>query len=527
MLDASRLPKYLWAEAWLHSVWLRNRAPTSALPEAKTPHEMGTGEKPNLANLIEFGRKVWVKPKKSPKLTNPAVEGHFVGYNDETKDGLRIYWPGKHLVTVERDVSFNKNDVAPHKSVQIEGGEESINSPTFTAPAAPEKPQDDGMTPQRDNNNEKSKTSETHLEPDPTPAESTPITNPAPPEPPASPPHQRRVWRNGLFEPEPDTGHGQRLRPAPGFYKKLQRTAGVVEEEQAETAFVVDDDEFGEPGGVGMDEDGGEWLSYTYEFTLAAEGGDSTPMTVGDTLASPKAEAWSAAIEAELDGIEKHETWEIVEAPPGANIIKCRYVFKVKRDAVSAIAKYKAQLVAKGFTQIFGIDYDVTYAPVVKLETLCLLLSFAASNGSVIHQADIKNAYLNAELKEELYMELPPHYNKFRTLPPEIQAQRDAGHRIIVKLKKGLYGTKQGARKWYQKLSSVFLSLGFTICSADEAVFYKYSGDHYTIVASAVDDFTIIADTLDAAELIKKQLNDHFELVDLGEINWLLGFTVT
>jgi hypothetical protein len=96
-----------------------------------------------------------------------------------------------------------------------------------------------------------------------------------------------------------------------------------------------------------------------------------------------------------------------------------------------------------------------------------------------------------------------------------------------VKLRKGLYGTKQGAREWYQKLSSVFLSLGYTICSADEAVFYKYSGDHYTIVASAVNDFTIIADTLNAAELIKKQLNDHFELGDLGEINWLVGFTVT
>jgi hypothetical protein len=228
-----------------------------------------------------------------------------------------------------------------------------------------------------------------------------------------------------------------------------------------------------------MDEDGSKWLLYAYEFTLVAEGGDSMPMTVGDALASPKAEAWSAAIEAELDGIEKHETWEIVEAPPGTNIIKCRYVFKVKRDAVGAIAKYKARLVAKGFTQIFGINYDATYAPVVKLETLRLLLSFAASNGSVIHQANVKNVYLNAELKEELYMELPPHYDKFRTLPPEIQAQCDAGHRIVVKLKKGLYGTKQGAREWYQKLSSVFLSLGYTICSADEAVFYKYSGDHY------------------------------------------------
>lgn len=181
---------------------------------------------------------------------------------------------------------------------------------------------------------------------------------------------------------------------------------------------------------------------------MAAEEG-STPKTVEDALANPKAAAWSAAIEAELNGIEKHETWELVEPPPGANIIKCRYVFKVKRDAVGAIAKFKARLVAKGFTQIFGIDYFDTYAPVVKLETLRALLSLAASKGSIIHQADVKNAYLNAELKEDLYMELPPHYDEFRTLPPKIQALRDAGRRIVVKLCTALNRARANGIKSY------------------------------------------------------------------------------
>ncbi|KAJ7787059.1 hypothetical protein B0H14DRAFT_2171110, partial [Mycena olivaceomarginata] len=81
MLDASRPPKFLWAEAWLHLVWQCNHAPTSALPEAKMPHRMGTGKKPNLANLIEWGQKVWVKGTKSPKLTNPMIKGCFVSYN--------------------------------------------------------------------------------------------------------------------------------------------------------------------------------------------------------------------------------------------------------------------------------------------------------------------------------------------------------------------------------------------------------------------------------------------------------------
>jgi hypothetical protein len=116
MLDARGLPKYLWAEAWKHSVWLRDRAPTRALCEAKTPFEMGTGRKMDLANLAEWGSRVWVKRTKSKKLTDPAVEGCFVGYEEETKDGMRIYWPEKRRVTVERDVSFNKDEkVQPEK----------------------------------------------------------------------------------------------------------------------------------------------------------------------------------------------------------------------------------------------------------------------------------------------------------------------------------------------------------------------------------------------------------------------------
>jgi hypothetical protein len=82
-------------------------------------------------------------------------------------------------------------------------------------------------------------------------------------------------------------------------------------------------------------------------------------------------------------------------------------------------------------------------------------------------------------------------------------------------------------REWYQQLTSVFVSLSYTVCSTDEAVFFKISGEHYTIVASAADDFTIVADTLEAVVLIKKQHNDHFKLVDLGEIDWLLGFNIT
>jgi hypothetical protein len=99
------------------------------------------------------------------------------------------------------------------------------------------------------------------------------------------------------------------------------------------------------------------------------------------------------------------------------------------------------------------------------------------------------------------------------------------GRRLVCKLNKGLYGTKQGGRTWYLKLRETFISLGYAVLQADNAVFI--SRDKSTIVAAATDDFTIIGKTLAHVSCIKKQLNDHFELVDLGEINWLLGIRIT
>jgi ssDNA-specific exonuclease RecJ len=211
-----------------------------------------------------------------------------------------------------------------------------------------------------------------------------------------------------------------------------------------------------------------------------------------------------------------------VDAPKDANIVQSRYVFCYKHDTAGNIIKYKAQLIAKGYTQVHGIDYYETFALVVKHTSLRTLLSMAAQHNSIVHQADIKNAYLNAELKETIYMELPPQYSHFRTLTETTKTFRCP----ICKLKKSLYGTKQGAREWYQKVRQMFKKLGYDASTADEAVFYIIKGDEYTIVASATDDFTIITDSLNTVRTIKNQLNDEFELVEFGEISWLLSINI-
>jgi len=103
MLFQARLPKFLWAEAVSHSVWLRNRATTSANPDGKTPLEMATGKTPVLTHLQEWGTPVWVKTLKAGKLEPRAAEGRFVGYDGEST-GYRVYWPSKRSVSIERDV---------------------------------------------------------------------------------------------------------------------------------------------------------------------------------------------------------------------------------------------------------------------------------------------------------------------------------------------------------------------------------------------------------------------------------------
>ena len=513
ILFASGLPKFLWAEAKQHIVWLRNRVPTRTLTYNKTPYELATGKKPNLSDLHDWGCTAWAKRTKMDKLTSRVEEGRFVGYDAESK-GYRIYWPDKKVISVERDVYFNKDEILVPETVQIDGETSTDTLPSSKVTRTPTNTQNE---PSIVKDNPEHQTETTHIENiQPEPSEPTPNSSPSTPE---SAPPPKRVHRDGLDEPEPGTGRGFRTRKPQGFYKAYH-DGKIAKATVTEAAALIDDDETSESERVDTSLDDLEWPHEWDEYAMFA---GNKPNTLNKALGrTNKSHDWFNATEAELTQIEKLNTWDIVDAPKDANVVKSRYVFRYKRDAAGNVIKYKAQLVAKGYTQVYGVDYYETFAPVVKHTTLRALLSIAAKRGSTIHQADVKNAYLNAKLKETIYMELPPHYSQFRNLTETAKTY----HRPVCKLKKSLYGTKQGTREWYQKVRKVFGELKYNVSEADEAVFYKIKGDYYTIVAAATDDFTIIADSLDAAQSIKNQLNDRFELVDLGEISWLLGISI-
>ena len=199
-----------------------------------------------------------------------------------------------------------------------------------------------------------------------------------------------------------------------------------------------------------------DWLKYILAAkTVKAEALE--PHLLAEAKHHPDWPLWEKAIIEELAMLKTASTWRLEEAPPGANIINSKWVFKAKKDAVGNIAQYKAQLVTQGFSQINGVDYDNTFAPVVKLASSRVLIAMANRLQLTLHQVDIKGAYLNGVLREDkiLYMQHPPGYK----MP-------DAGKRVL-RLKKALYGLKQAGRHWYKMFSSIPSSLNFTQCSMD------------------------------------------------------------
>ena len=210
--------------------------------------------------------------------------------------------------------------------------------------------------------------------------------------------------------------------------------------------------------------------------------------------------------------------WRLKEAPPGANIISSKWVFKAKKDAAGNIVHYKARLVAQGFSQIGSVDYDNTYAPVAHLALLCAIIMMANWLGLELHQVDIKGAYLNGVLHEDkvLYMQHPPGY----------KAQGIGC--LMLCLLKMLYGLKQSRCCWYQKLSSIFLSLGFKQCSVNQAIFYKVDQDQktLTVVTVHVDDCTIAASSKKLIKELITGLCKSLKVTDLGKLHWMLSVKI-
>ncbi len=182
------------------------------------------------------------------------------------------------------------------------------------------------------------------------------------------------------------------------------------------------------------------------------------------------------AMHEELENFERNKVWSLVEPPIGHNIIGTKWVFKNKQNEDGLIVRNKARLVAQGFTQMEGLDYDETFAHVSRIEAIRLLLAFSASKGFKLFQMDVKSDFLNGYMQEEVYVKQSPGFEN-SDFPIN-----------VFRLSKALYGLKQAPRAWYDRLKNFLLDKGFTMGKVDKTLFVLKHGDDQLFVQIYVDD---------------------------------------
>jgi hypothetical protein len=191
---------------------------------------------------------------------------------------------------------------------------------------------------------------------------------------------------------------------------------------------------------------------------------DDTPKIIIEAFTSLDVDDWKEAIHSEMDSILSNKTWELVDRPYGCKPVGCKWVFKKKLRPDDTIDKYKVRLVAKDYTQKEGEDFFDTYSPVARLTTIHVLLSLPASHNLLVHQMDVKTAFLNGELEDEIYITQSDGFI--------VKGQEDN----VCKLMKSLYGLKQAPKQWHEKFDVTLISAGFSVNEADRCVYYRHGG---------------------------------------------------
>ncbi|RVW92035.1 Retrovirus-related Pol polyprotein from transposon RE1 [Vitis vinifera] len=198
--------------------------------------------------------------------------------------------------------------------------------------------------------------------------------------------------------------------------------------------------------------------------------------------------------------------------PVGKRPVGCKWIFTIKYKADGSVERFKARLVAKGFTQSYGIDYQETFAPVAKLNTIRILLSLAVNQDWCLQQLDIKNAFLNGDLEEEVYMEIPPGF------------EGSMAKNQVCKLQKSLYDLKQSPRAWFDRFTKAVLKLGYKQGHVDHTLFVKKShAGKMAILIVYVDDIILSGNDMEELQNLKKYLSKEFKVKDLGNLKYFLG----
>ncbi|MBW0579798.1 hypothetical protein O181_119513, partial [Austropuccinia psidii MF-1] len=251
-------------------------------------------------------------------------------------------------------------------------------------------------------------------------------------------------------------------------------------------------------------------LPYTRRPLALVTSNTSTPRTFNGALNSPDKDLWLDSIKRELESMNALGVWEVIELDPSLKLVGTTWVFKIKKDHLGQVTEYKARLCAQGFTQSAGIDFNQTYAPTGRLNSLRTLIAFAAAKNLEFHQIDIKSAFLNAPLSKTVYLGIP-------------QGLDIDKRSHCLRLRKAIYGLKQAPLAWYDRLKAWLVDVGFSSCISDPCVFFR-KGEYPVWLYIHVDDIAIFGSKV---QYFKEEVMKEFEIKDVGPADLMLGIKVT
>lgn len=491
LLVAAQCPKLLWDEALRTACAVRNIVSCGA-GRSKTPYELFWGRKPDVSMLRVWGCTAFAKEPTEirRKLDPKSTKGMLVGYSKNKKAWRVLVEPayGEPYIVESRDCVFNEGEIGALPLCKDQAAQDFASL----------------FLDCDDNSQSAGGVSE---------AAALPLGS------------QQRC--NSQNEPT-----------CPGISSAGDSGALSVAEAQnngaIQEAQIPDTQESGpaaEASNVNNEEqdDSGSQISAGFEarYPRRARRAATTPYddyintmkllsdepaSYEEVKARQDYSKWQSAMEDEYRSLVEQNTFEWVTPPSDCHAVPSRWVFVIKRDAAGNIEKYKARVVAKGFRQVHGRDYGEVYAPVSKHATMRALLAHVAAMDFELIQLDVKTAFLNGELEEEIYMKPPPGYEKTGK---------------VWRLRKALYGLKQAARAWHHQLRSALKDFGFEPTAADPSLFVSRSkgSNGAVFVLTYVDDMLIAGSQQDATK-VKQALMRKFKCHDLGPAKFFLGMSI-
>lgn len=479
IMHAANIPQKLWGEAMYTSMFLTNRSPTSALEHSKTPYEMWYGSKPDISRLKVYGCVSYCHVNKvhRRKLDAKTQIMAMIGYGT---NGYRLWNDENNKIVTSRDVIFDENKYFFNKSI-VKNNSKYIENNVKWAEMAPNLSNMQATIPET-LNRRNSVPEDGHRESQEVIGQDS-----------------DNNWRD-TSDRDSDEAH------SPEFVSVNVKDEHLEEQNTFSDALEFLNEDCHENTRSGRSINRPAYLN-DYETSLIASiDTQEVPQNMNELMNRDDWQCWKEAIDEELTAMHENNAWTLIEeVPKGKVAINSMWIFKIKD--IENVPRYKARLVAKGCAQRPGMDFQETFAPVAKIATIRTLLSIAVQRNLLIHQMDVKTAFLNGELKEEIYMRLP---------------KDEQGKSRLCKLNRCIYGLKQASRNWNIRFDKTLMSLGFHKLLTDTCVYKSET----IIIVLYVDDILIFCDNICNINMIKDSLTKSFKMKDLGEVKQFLGLDI-